>query len=181
LLLSVHFTPGMLRAVTKDGDPAVDVAEVVAVLWERFADDHTAPAQENVFPVVGYCRVLGAACTSHCRLEAGLRDAGYVNGENAKIEYRWVDEDYTVLPAVMQDLLGLGVRLIVLLAAHRRCEPRRPQPRPRPSFSWPPEAWLGSRRTEAYRILWRSAASSGWGNLGPRADRRRMLCEAHPA
>ena len=44
---------------------------------------------------------------------AGLRDLGYQEGHNTVIEYRWADGDYSRLPALFADLVGLKVDVIV--------------------------------------------------------------------
>jgi putative ABC transport system substrate-binding protein len=50
------------------------------------------------------------------RLEAfrqGLRDLGYVGGENLVIEFRWAEGQYDRLPALAGELVGLKVDLLV--------------------------------------------------------------------
>jgi putative ABC transport system substrate-binding protein len=43
----------------------------------------------------------------------GLRDLGYVDGSNSRIEYRWAEGDYGRFPALIQDLLAQHVDVIV--------------------------------------------------------------------
>ena len=44
---------------------------------------------------------------------AGLRDLGYREGRDFVIEYRWADDDYDRLPALLADLIRLRVDVIV--------------------------------------------------------------------
>jgi putative ABC transport system substrate-binding protein len=43
----------------------------------------------------------------------GLRDLGYVEGTNVVIEYRWAEGDYARFPKLVDELLALGVDVIV--------------------------------------------------------------------
>ncbi|MEJ7668447.1 MAG: ABC transporter substrate-binding protein [Casimicrobiaceae bacterium] len=47
----------------------------------------------------------------------GLRDLGWVEGQNLSIEYRWADGDLGRLPALVADLIKLRVDVIVLSGA----------------------------------------------------------------
>jgi putative tryptophan/tyrosine transport system substrate-binding protein len=47
----------------------------------------------------------------------GLRDAGYVEGQNLLIEYRWANNDQTRLSELARDLVGRRVSLIVTIAS----------------------------------------------------------------
>ena len=64
---------------------------------------------------VGYLGVTSAA-SAKSRIEAlrvGLRELGYVEGKNLVIEFRWADDKYERLPALMAELIGLKVDVIV--------------------------------------------------------------------
>jgi putative ABC transport system substrate-binding protein len=45
--------------------------------------------------------------------QAGLREHGYIEGQNIVVEYRWAEGDYRRFPNLVADLLSLKVHLIV--------------------------------------------------------------------
>jgi putative ABC transport system substrate-binding protein len=47
----------------------------------------------------------------------GLRDAGYIEGQNLLIEFRWANNDQTRLSELARDLVGRRVSLIVTIAS----------------------------------------------------------------
>jgi putative tryptophan/tyrosine transport system substrate-binding protein len=78
---------------------------------------HRALAQRTGLPVIG---ILGSTSPRGYRpfLEAfreGLSAAGYVEGQNATIEYRWADGRYDRLPALAADLVRRQVAVIATM------------------------------------------------------------------
>jgi putative ABC transport system substrate-binding protein len=74
-----------------------------------------AHAQTAALPVIGY---LGSESPERyaSRLSAfreGLADAGYSEGRNVAVEYRWADGQYRQLPALAKELADRGVTVIV--------------------------------------------------------------------
>lgn len=71
-------------------------------------------AQQTRTPVIGYLSSLtkidsiGLTAAFH----EGLRKAGYVEGRNVSIEYRWADGRYERLPALASDLVDRRVTVI---------------------------------------------------------------------
>jgi putative ABC transport system substrate-binding protein len=48
-------------------------------------------------------------------IKQGLREAGYVEGRNAAIEYRWAEGQYNRLPQQAAELVDRGVAVIILV------------------------------------------------------------------
>ncbi len=64
---------------------------------------------QSVMPVIGY---LGGGRQNKPYLEAfhaGLKQGGYVEGQNVTIEYRFANDQYQQLPALAKDLIGRGI------------------------------------------------------------------------
>jgi putative ABC transport system substrate-binding protein len=74
-----------------------------------------AGAQQPAMPVVGYLSSLSLSSAERTlpAFRQGLGDAGYVEGQNVSIEYRWAEGRYDRLPALVSDLVGRKVDLIV--------------------------------------------------------------------
>ena len=81
-----------------------------------------AEAQRKAMPVIGYLHFASPslAPTPAVFLQ-GLRETGYVEGQNVAIEYRWAEGHYERLPALARDLVDRQVDVIVAFgppAAH---------------------------------------------------------------
>jgi putative ABC transport system substrate-binding protein len=66
-------------------------------------------------PVVGF---LGAPSPAPyaayvTAIQQGLKEAGYVEGQNVRFEYRWAEGHYDRLPALAADLVNRQVVVIV--------------------------------------------------------------------
>ena len=81
-----------------------------AVAWPL-----AARAQQPSVPVIGYLSPTSPDAIPD-RLRAfhqGLKDTGYVAGENVAIEYRWAEGEYDRLPALALELVRRQVSVIV--------------------------------------------------------------------
>src|SRR5256885_12059007 len=73
-------------------------------------------AQQKAIPVIGVLSANSASTSSAPFRDAfrqGLSEAGYVEGQNLAIEYRWAEGHYDRLPALAVDLVGRKVDLIM--------------------------------------------------------------------
>jgi putative tryptophan/tyrosine transport system substrate-binding protein len=90
--------------------------EFVAGLGSAAAWPVVARAQQPAMPVVGYIGTQSADDDYKnftVPFLQGLKEAGYVVGQNAAIEYRWAENQYDRLSALAADLVRRRVAVIV--------------------------------------------------------------------
>ena len=89
--------------------------DFITLIGSTTALPFVARAQQKSMPVIGYLSV-GSPQLQHPFVVAfheGLKEAGFVAGENLTIEYRWAEERYERLPRLAADLVGRKVEVIV--------------------------------------------------------------------
>jgi putative tryptophan/tyrosine transport system substrate-binding protein len=95
---------------------AINIArrKFIAALGSAAAWPLAARAQQPALPVVGF--VSGRSAESSARYTAafrqGLKEVGYVEGQNVTVEYYWLEGQYGRLPALMADLVRRQVTVI---------------------------------------------------------------------
>ena len=72
-------------------------------------------AQQPAMPVIGFLHVAfaGPYTQQLMAFRQGLKQSGYVEGQNGAIEYRWANNEYNQLPELAGDLVRRQVALIV--------------------------------------------------------------------
>src|SRR6516164_7093021 len=89
--------------------------EFIAGLGSAAAWPVVARAQQPAVPVIGLIHPESAndPTNSTVAFLQGLKEAGYVEGQNVAIEYRWAENQYDRLPALAADLVRRRVAVIV--------------------------------------------------------------------
>jgi ABC transporter substrate binding protein len=85
--------------------------------WTAATWPLAAPAQQPATPVIGFLHSASPTPFAHlvAAYRQGLKDTGYVEGQNLTVEYRWAEGQFDRLPSLAADLVRRDVRLIAAL------------------------------------------------------------------
>src|SRR5215475_243505 len=74
-----------------------------------------ARAQQATIPIVGFMSARSPEDSTHlvAAFRRGLGEAGFFEGQNVALEFRWARGQYDRLPALAAELAGRGVAVLV--------------------------------------------------------------------
>ena len=128
-----------------------------AVAWPL-----TAHAQQPAIPVIGFLssRSPGELASVVAAFRQGLRETGFIEGQNFGIAFRWAEGRYDKLPALASELVSLPVTLLSRLAVHRLRSQQKGRPLPYQSFF--PQFQIQSKLVSCLASISRAATSPAW-------------------
>ena len=91
----------------------------IASLAAATTAGRTLHAEQKAMPVIGYLRIGAPETDRTLRLEpfrVGLKETGYVEGENVLIQYRWARGQYDQLPGLAAELVRQQVTVIAAMS-----------------------------------------------------------------
>jgi len=86
----------------------------IAVVGGTAAWPLAARAQQSAMPIIGFLNSASPAEWARfvAAFRSGLKETGFIEGQNVAIEFRWAEGQYARLPALAEELVRRGVFLI---------------------------------------------------------------------
>ncbi len=142
--------------------------EFITLVAAAVAWPIAARAQERALPVIGYlsARSRDSDVAMVSAFQQSLKEAGFSEGVNVAIEYRWGDGQYDRLPAMAEDLVRRNVATIVTSGGEIAALAAKAATTRIPIvFNMKPVAWMKTPKPPSYcwdQIQDRCDGADGW-------------------